>query len=69
MQNENIAICKSATWKAIYKKSATRKIVNMKILLHKKAQHGNRTVSKKSNMKKYKLQPWNTNKLHKNSAL
>ena len=70
MLNENISTCKIAIWNsAIHKKSATQKKCNMKRLLHKKVQHGNGAIWKKCKMKKYKLSQWNTEKVHKNSAL
>ena len=69
MQNENIGTCRSATWNRAIKKVQHEKKCNMKRLLHEKVQHGNGAVWRKCNMKKYKLSQWNTQKLHKSSAL
>ena len=71
MKNENIATCKSATWNiAIHKKVQHEKKSNTKRLLHKKVQHGNGAIWKNCNTKLiFKLPQWNTEKVHKNSAL
>ena len=82
MQNENIA---SAIWNREESKTKTmqaqheivheikrvqhEKKCNMKILLHKKVQHGNGATWKECNNKKYKFPQWITERVQKNSAL